>query len=161
MALKYHSICNLFPAMPADEFDALVNDIRQHGVMQAVWTWKGEIIDGKHRHKACQKLKVKCPSDEWDGKGSMVEFVTSQNLKRRHLTASQKAAVAVDMLPMLEDEAKERMLAGKPSGNNAGGSKGDSRDKAADAVGAAPRYVSDAKKLACLLYTSPSPRDRS
>lgn len=30
----------------------------------------------------------------------------------RHLTPSQKAAVAVEMLPMLEAEAKERMKAG-------------------------------------------------
>jgi hypothetical protein len=30
------------------------------------------------------------------------------NLVRRHLTASQRAVVAFDLLPMLESEAKER-----------------------------------------------------
>jgi len=38
----------------------------------------------------------------------------SQNLHRRHLTASQKAAVAVGALPLLEEEAKERMEKGRP-----------------------------------------------
>ncbi|MCZ8517808.1 hypothetical protein O9H85_37110 [Paenibacillus filicis] len=35
-------------------------------------------------------------------------MVISLNLKRRHLTQSQKAAVVVDMLPLLEKEARER-----------------------------------------------------
>lgn len=43
-------------------------------------------------------------------------FFTSIN--RRHLTPSQKAAVAVEMLPMLEAEAKERQ---KIHGNTAPG----------------------------------------
>lgn len=35
-------------------------------------------------------------------------FVISLNLNRRHLTTGQKAAIAVEMLPMLQAEAKER-----------------------------------------------------
>ena len=41
----------------------------------------------------------------------------SLNGARRHLTASQRAAVAVDMLPQLKAEAKQRMVeAGKTAG---------------------------------------------
>ena len=45
---------------------------------------------------------------EWDGKGSPLEWVISVNLIRRHLTSSQRAVIAHDLLPLLEKEAKER-----------------------------------------------------
>jgi hypothetical protein len=45
---------------------------------------------------------------EWAGTGSPVEWVIATNLTRRHLTTSQRAVVALDLLPLLEPEAKER-----------------------------------------------------
>jgi hypothetical protein len=45
---------------------------------------------------------------EWKGTGSPLQWVISENLIRRHLTSSQRAVVAHDLLPMLEKEAKER-----------------------------------------------------
>ena len=87
----------------------------------------------------------------WDGSGSLVQFVVSLNLHRRHLTSSQLAFVGVDILPHLEAEAKQR----QETGNNQHslrelipqGSTGKSADQAADVVGSNGRYVSDAKKL--------------
>ena len=40
--------------------------------------------------------------------GSPTEWVISQNLIRRHLTSSQRAVVALELLPLLEAEAKDR-----------------------------------------------------
>src|SRR5262245_39380813 len=62
---------------------------------------------------------------------------------------SQKAAVAVNALPLLEAEAKEREQRGanqytSPVEKIPEGSKGRARDKAAELVGVNPRYVSDA-----------------
>jgi len=39
-----------------------------------------------------------------------VSFVVSKNLKRRHLTESQKAVLAVELLPYIEKEARERQI---------------------------------------------------
>jgi hypothetical protein len=38
------------------------------------------------------------------------EFVVSHNLHRRHLTTAQRAALALDLLPKLEEEARERQV---------------------------------------------------
>lgn len=45
----------------------------------------------------------------------------SKNLHRRHLTASQRAVIGVDMKPMLREEAQQRQIAGGArGGHNAG-----------------------------------------
>lgn len=103
-----HEAANLFPMMSEDEFNDLVEDIRKNGQCEPIALYKNQIIDGRNRYAACQKLGIEPIVKEWDGKGSIVSHVISLNLKRRHLTSAQKAAVAVDMLPMLEAEAKER-----------------------------------------------------
>lgn len=88
-------------------------------------------------------------------------MVISLNLKRRHLTNSQKAAVAVDMLPLLEAEAKERQ---KQAGETFGRGKekvtqkigeavetpkheGEATNQAAKLMGTNRQYVSDAKHI--------------
>lgn len=86
--------------------------------------------------------------EDWTVNGSPTEWVLSVNLKRRHLTQSQKAAVATESLPLFEAEAKERQ--GKRTDIKElipESSKGQARDKAAAAVGVNPRYVSDAKAI--------------
>jgi hypothetical protein len=86
----------------------------------------------------------------WDGNGSLVAFVVSLNLHRRHLTSSQRAVIALDVLPMLEEEARERMVAGvaaNPAQLIAQGG-GEAREQAAAMTGTNRQYVSDAKRIA-------------
>lgn len=111
MKLKIHAVAEMFPPMSPDEFSALKEDIKANGQREGIWTYKGEVIDGRNRLKACEELGIEPKTREWDGVGSMVAFVVSQNLKRRHLTSSQKAAIAADIEPMLAKEAKERQRA--------------------------------------------------
>ena len=75
---------------------------------------------------------------------------------RRHLTQTQKAAIAVELLPELEAEAETRrkLTEGKPSSKLvekippvSEALKEKSREKAAATVGVNPRYVSDAKRM--------------
>jgi hypothetical protein len=73
--------------------------------------------------------------------------VLAKNLHRRQLTASQRAVVATKALPMLEAEAKERMLRGKKADPTERIPEGEARQKAAKLTGVNPRYVSDAKRI--------------
>lgn len=118
--MKLHPVCKLFPDMTGEQFKKLVEDIQTNGQLEPILTYKGRIIDGRHRFRACKELGIEPKTEEWDGKGSLVRFVVSRNLHRRHLNASQRAAVANDMSKMLEIEAKKRHLKGSSLGGKAG-----------------------------------------
>ena len=53
-------------------------------------------------------MGIKPEFKTWDGKDSLVEFVVSMNLHRRHLNSSQRATIAAEIEPVLAEEAKER-----------------------------------------------------
>lgn len=93
--MKAHPAAELFPLMSVQEYTNLKNDIAEHGVREPIWVYKGQILDGRHRDRACSELGIECPATTWDGsEAGAVDFVLSVNLKRRHLTASQAAMVA-------------------------------------------------------------------
>lgn len=163
MAYEYHEVANIFPMMSADEFSALVEDIRANGQRQPIYLHDGKIIDGRNRYRACQQLGIEPDTRTWDGAGSLVSFVVSLNLQRRHLSSSQKAIVAMDVLPMLEAEAEERRVRlGREAALKQHGRVHQlidepideprepvpqSLEQAAQMVGTNRQYVSDAKRL--------------
>jgi ParB-like chromosome segregation protein Spo0J len=104
-----HPAADLFPMMPEDQFEALVEDIRSQGLRENITLLAetGEILDGRNRYQACIAAGVE-PQFSDRAERNPVTFVLTKNLHRRHLTPSQRAAVAVDALPMYEAEAAER-----------------------------------------------------
>lgn len=162
-AYEYHPVANIFPMMSDDEFAALVEDIRANGQRQPIYVHDGRIIDGRNRYRACQQLGIEPEVRTWDGAGSLVSFVVSLNLQRRHLNSSQKALLGAEILPMLEAEAKERRRNSIKERDESGraipvvqkieqldvpsGRTPASVEQAAQMVGTNRQYVSDAKKL--------------
>jgi len=158
---QFHEVANLFPMMDETAFSELCKDIKANGLIEPIWLYEGKIVDGRNRYRACQETGVEAKFRDWSGQGSLVSFVVSLNLTRRQLTASQKAAVAHEMLPMLEKEAKERQrAAGGDHGNQYTGGKVagfqqigkaveplHSVEQAAKAVGVNKQYVSDMKTI--------------
>jgi predicted HTH domain antitoxin len=96
--MEFHPIADLFPLMEGDEFEALCTDIAANGLLEAIWTAEGKIIDGRNRFRACQRTGTEPRFREWSGgEGSLVSFVVSLNLNRRHLNESQRAMLAAKL----------------------------------------------------------------
>src|SRR5262245_52911700 len=104
--MEFHEVADIFPMMGKEEFEALKTDIKANGQREPIWLHEGKIIDGRNRYQACTKLGVVPIYRKWDGNGSLVAFVVSLNLHRRHLSESQRALIGARIKPMFEDEAQ-------------------------------------------------------
>lgn len=112
----YHPACLLFRKLTGPALDELATDIKDRGLIEPIVLIEGQVLDGKNRLAACRIAGVKPRFVQWDGDGSPIEWVVSMNLIRRHLTPSQRAAVAHDLLPLLEAEAKQRQRGSRGTG---------------------------------------------
>jgi hypothetical protein len=94
-ALTQHPLSAAFPAMSAEDFRALKDDIETNGQREPIIVFEGMVLDGWHRYRACDELGLKVKQFTFDASENPVAFVESANLHRRHLTASQRAAAVV------------------------------------------------------------------
>ena len=92
--MQSHRAAEIFPKMAGADFEALVDDIRQHGQREPIVVHDGLILDGRNRYQACLQLGIEPLIAEWDGAGTSEAFVISMNLRRRHLTQGQRAMIA-------------------------------------------------------------------
>ena len=91
------------------------------GQIEAIILYKGQILDGRNRYKACQMAGVKPRFEEFNAKAakrSPEEFVLSRNLRRRHLSTGQKAAIALEWADQLQlvPRSENTITAGRPRG---------------------------------------------
>jgi len=108
--MKVHELAKYFPILEGEEFDLLVQDIKEHGQLEPIVTVKGEILDGVNRYRACEQLGIEPITEEYQGDDAL-SYVISINIRRRHLTESQRAMLANEMLPEFAKQAKEHSLA--------------------------------------------------
>jgi len=95
MEYETHPAAEIFPLMSDTEFTGLVEDIREHGLKEAIVLCKGEILDGRNRYRACLEIGIEPRLTEWISNGQSPEsYVVSKNLHRRHLKERQRAMVA-------------------------------------------------------------------
>ena len=131
--------------MSGGEFLSLKQSISDYGVRDPITIFEGQVLDGRHRYQACVELGIECPFVEWEGDGSLVDFVLDRNCNRRSLTPSQRAQAAVDALPFYAAEAADRQRKGTLASSDA--KVGKAAELAARATGASTAMVERAKKL--------------
>jgi hypothetical protein len=146
---KFHPACLAFPLLPDAELRELADDIKLRGLLNPVVVFRGQILDGRNRLAACEKAGVAPRFIEWSGSGSPVEWVISTNLHRRHLSASQRAVVALDILPLLEREAnqRQRLGPGKRVAHDCAKVNGKASEAAARLTRSGSRYVEAVKSI--------------
>jgi hypothetical protein len=95
-ALQFHPLADLFPLLEGADFDDLVADVRAHGVREKIVLYQDKILDGRNRYCACLAAGVEPEFEDYTGDNPLA-YVVSLNLKRRHLSQSQRAMVAAKL----------------------------------------------------------------
>lgn len=117
MEYANHPAAALFPPMTPEEYEGLVQDIREHGQRDPIVLFNGAVLDGRHRYRACLDLELDPRFKEFlGGNDEAVAFVLSSNLHRRHLTPSQRAFIAAASLPLFQEAAKAAKREGQKNG---------------------------------------------
>lgn len=130
--------------MPEDDFAALCSDIEANGLREDIFTAidpvdsEVKIADGRNRFNACLKIGKLPRYRQWDGKGDLLSIVVSLNLRRRHLTESQRAMVAGKLANISEGGRPAQPSANLPSLSQAA---------AADMLNISVRSVTSAVKV--------------
>jgi hypothetical protein len=170
MEYEYHPASMIFPMMSSAEMEDLIRDIKLNGLVEPIVICDGMILDGRNRMRACKAAGVTPQFFEPIIDSSPTLYALSKNLHRRHLTSSQRSAIAVEIKALVAGEAKQRMKNGASKGGTEGGRgrpknspvvqkpegypsdqsndlKGNSRDIAGNAVGVSGTSVQLAERV--------------
>lgn len=134
--------------MDARAYEAFVADVRERGiVVPLAISPSGMVLDGHHRLRAAAALGlshvpvvVVDPEDE-------VEYLLLAALRRRHLSASQQAAIAVELAlyrEMRADGEARRLANLKQNRGGNAATSGKTRARIAELAGVSERTVQDA-----------------
>lgn len=165
--LQFHPVSEIFPAMPPTEFDALVADITANGLREPIHISGNSIIDGRHRYRACMQAGVAPQFVMVPDETDLNALVMSLNLRRRHLSESQRAMVAARLETLshgqradsardanlhvcTRNEAAQMLAVSTRSVANAAKVQADGIPELANAVDAGVVSVSSAAELARL-----------
>jgi ParB-like chromosome segregation protein Spo0J len=151
--MEFHPIANVWPLLDDDKLQELVDDIRKNGQLVPIWLYEGKVLDGRNRWTACRIAGVEPKTKEYAG-DEPTAFAVAMNDRRRHMGKGQLGAVAVELLPFFEKDAKSRYekTVGRPRKSvekvpPISAPQPKAREEAAKSVGVNDRYVSDAKKV--------------
>ncbi|MEI8247951.1 MAG: ParB N-terminal domain-containing protein [Lentisphaerota bacterium] len=145
--VEVHELADAFPEAEGPEFEQMKKSIEAEGQQVPIIMHGNMLLDGRLRLKAGQQLGIPVNAIQWQGTGTAEELILALNLRRRHFTTGQKAAVAVKLLPFFAQQAAKRMMAGTAAAPTAKLQKGSSNDLAAEQVGVSSRSVAKAKKI--------------
>ena len=102
--LDLHAFCEIIPPCTEAQFKELKEDIRKNGLQVPIKTFETKILDGRNRYNVCVELENEGHPVEFKrevffgGAKEALAYVISANVKRRHLSASQRALIVVRLV---------------------------------------------------------------
>ena len=107
----FHELSSYLPLLEREEFDDLVEDIKQHGQIEPATIYEGKILDGRNRYRACKILKRDLIIREWNPSKATgftpLQYVISENIMRRHLNEAQKGEIGMLLYDEVEKQVDE------------------------------------------------------
>lgn len=133
-----HPAAAKFDMLDGASWESFREDVRSNGQREPVVLIGQQILDGRNRLRACLDLGIaprfrNFGDDPGDGTDP-IRFVVSVNIQRRHMDETQRSFVGAELVPMYEQQARERQLAGKSLPPNSAEGQGEAVELAARAV---------------------------
>lgn len=143
MTYKISEISARSPDMSEEDFDAFVEDIRANGQLVPIWIRGSEVIDGRKRLAACQRLGVEPKVININPEQDAEAVARALNLLRTHYSSSQRAMFAAERA----NATKAHTAAFRTSTKNSVRGEVTTAIDAAKEHGVAESYVIAAKKV--------------
>ena len=137
--MKAHPAAELFPRLSESELVALKNDILAHQQEHPIIVWNDMIVDGRNRFRACEMLgrKPKIKEMQFADEAAVISYIISTNMRRRHLTESQRASIAAELANLDHGERQDQTCKSATL----------TQAQAAEQMQVSPRLVAEAKKI--------------
>ena len=130
-----------FPPLIPARYARLLARIRAHGLRRPIVVWRGQVIDGLHRLKACLEAGVEPRYEVLDDAEDPFEYLGDENVPFRNMDQNEKAQTAYLM--------SQYSAPGRPRTpeENSANLRNITQGEAAKLIGVSTRLVSDVSRV--------------
>lgn len=115
-----HPFANIFPLHDGAPLYEMRGSIKEIGLQDPIVLYKGAILDGRRRYKACVSLEIEPAFVLFQGDDEdALSFVLAKNLHRRHLGEAERAMVAAQIAKMKRGGAHGNQFSKSENGHSA------------------------------------------
>lgn len=100
----------LIPPLSAEEFKQLEQNCLTEGIIDAIVTWNGFIIDGHNRYEIARKhnLNFKTEEKHFGNESEVIEWMILHQFGRRNLSNYQRSVLALQLESVFSARAKQQ-----------------------------------------------------
>lgn len=103
---------SLIPALSAEEYGQLEENILHDGIRDALIVWDGILLDGHNRYEIAQKYNLPYEVQEmnFDSRADAERWVILNQFGRRNLSAYDRSILALRLKPIIAAQAKAQQI---------------------------------------------------